>query len=289
MNSFAYTRRRRGLLLGILILLAAVEIRCFAAAPADSPDAGPNDSRQAVQAQRDQPANAAPVKRVAFEMRGTPWNKVLEWLADQSGLSVATDPKPTGSFTFITPKNRQQGFTLPEIVDLLNEALTAQRYVLIRRTQSYAIIPSDRPIDAVMLPQIGIEELGQHGNTELVQVILPLKSVAAADAAKEVQELLSPFGKVTPLLISNKLLVQETVGNIKRVRATVEDMEQNGSAGSFQHRCVHVDAREAVSILKELWPDDAQPIALLRSGVSCGHSTYRLTKARRAEACASSI
>jgi type II secretory pathway component GspD/PulD (secretin) len=60
---------------------------------------------------------------------------------------------------------------------------------------------------------------------------------------------------VTPLVISNKLLLQETVGNIERIRATVEDMEQNGSAGSLQHRCVHVDARDAVAVLKELLPD----------------------------------
>jgi hypothetical protein len=88
------------------------------------------------------PAEVTPAaaKRFTFELRGTSWNKVLEWLADQSGLAVSTDLKPTGTLTFITPATRKDGYTLPEIIDLLNEALASQNYLLIRRSQSFAVI-----------------------------------------------------------------------------------------------------------------------------------------------------
>jgi type II secretory pathway component GspD/PulD (secretin) len=200
------------------------------------------------------PVKAAAEKRFLFEMRGTSWNKVLEWLADQSGLAVSTDLKPTGTFTFITPKGRKNGYTLPEIIDLLNEALASQKYLLIRRSQSFAVIATDQPIDASLLPGIKPEELDNRGNTELVQTTLPLKSVLATDAAREVKEMLGPFGKVTPLALANQLLVQDTAGNIKRLRSLVHDMEEQAAARSCKYICINVDAAAAVEMLKLLLP-----------------------------------
>src|SRR5438128_1141118 len=77
-----------------------------------------------------------------------------------------------GTLTFVTPKSRKLGYTLPEIIDLLNEELSSQKYLLIRRAQSFAIIASDRPIDPSLLPRIDSVELDSRGNTELVQTTL---------------------------------------------------------------------------------------------------------------------
>src|SRR5207244_561609 len=44
-------------------------------------------------------------KKVKFEMRDKPWRDVLEWLADISGLQVIATIKPTGTLTFIAPRN----------------------------------------------------------------------------------------------------------------------------------------------------------------------------------------
>jgi type II secretory pathway component GspD/PulD (secretin) len=202
------------------------------------------------------PAEVKPAaaKRFTFEMRGTSWNKVLEWLADQSGLAVSTDLKPTGTFTFITPATRKDGYTLPEIIDLLNEALASQNYLLVRRSQSFAVIAADRPIDPSLLPLINPEDVERRGNTELVRTTLALKSVVAAEAAKEVKEMLGPFGKVTPLALANQLLVQDSAGNIKQIRSLVRGMEERSAAGTYKYICVNVDAQAAVEMLKLLLP-----------------------------------
>ena len=72
-------------------------------------------------------------KKVAFEMRDKPWGAVLEWLADETGLPVIpSNVKPTGSFTFIAPKKADPHYTIPEVIDILNEALTGQNMIILR-------------------------------------------------------------------------------------------------------------------------------------------------------------
>jgi len=49
-----------------------------------------------------------PEKRVAFNMSEKPWGNVFTWLSDQTGKPLITNVKPTGSFTFISPRWKAQ-------------------------------------------------------------------------------------------------------------------------------------------------------------------------------------
>src|SRR5215471_3854428 len=92
--------------------------------------------------QSDSPQAAKPApKKVAFEMRDKPWSAVLEWLADQTGLQVNLTDKPTGTLTFIAPRTGPREFTIPQIIDILNENLINQKFILIRREASFTIVP----------------------------------------------------------------------------------------------------------------------------------------------------
>ena len=73
-----------------------------------------------------------------FTFDSKPWTQVIEWFADTTGLAFVGNYKPAGTFTFIPPKvnGAVRKYTLPEIVDLLNEALQVnsmtKRYLLVR-------------------------------------------------------------------------------------------------------------------------------------------------------------
>ena len=246
----------RGLVVGTLVALGTWEIGAFAAGPDNSPAVAQASSEEFAQAGADKAPKAEPEKRFAFEMRGTPWEKVMEWLVDISGIPFGGPDKPTGTFNFITPKNRKEGYTLPEIIDILNESLTSQNFVIIRRSQTYTMVPSDKPIDPAILPRIGLDELNQHGRTEVVSVTLPLKALMAEDTAKEVNQMIGPFGKVVALNGPNQLLIQDTVGNIKRIKDTIQGMEDNEkSSDSFKYNCINIDAEDAEKALKQLLPN----------------------------------
>lgn len=198
---------------------------------------------------------ASKPKTISFEMRDKPWSAVLEWLSDQTGLPVITTAKPTGTFTFIEPKKKD--YTIPEVIDILNEALLGQKFVIIRRERSFTIVPADEKIPPDYLPRIRVEDLDTHGNTEVAQVVLPLNSLVAEDLVSEVKKMMGPFGEAVAMAKANQLILTDTVGNLKRIYKTIKDIEESerGASESFSHVCQYIKARDAEKILKDLLGD----------------------------------
>jgi RNA polymerase sigma factor (sigma-70 family) len=162
--------------------------------------------------------------RFTFEMRDQPWSKVFEWYSEASGLPLVTAHKPTGTFTFIPAKGKRD-FTLTEITDLLNEALLAQKYTLVRRPMSFTVLPADEKIDPALLPRVPLDDLGKRGKTELVTVVLQLTNVTAKDIATDVKKMLGVFGDMVVLEKANQLILQDTAFNLQQIRQMVNDLE----------------------------------------------------------------
>jgi hypothetical protein len=163
-------------------------------------------------------------------MRSKPWKAVFEWLSDQTGLPVIAEQLPTGTFSISSPPNKR--YTLVHVIDLLNEALMGQKYVLIRGEKSFRLVATNKKIDQASLPQVKIEELGNRGRTELVSVELPLKRLEAGDIGPEVKKLLGPLGGISALGgPANRLLIHDRAGNLQRIVQTIKEVEEgNGPA-----------------------------------------------------------
>jgi type II secretory pathway component GspD/PulD (secretin) len=206
--------------------------------------------------------NADEPRRIAFEMRDKPWNSVLEWLCDQTGMAMATTTKPTGTLTFIDSGNRK--YTIPEIVDLLNEQLLAQKLLLIRRDRFFTIVAADEKIPPELLPRIELSELDRRGSSELAQIVLPLKSLVAEDEAVEIKKMMGPLGDAAAMAKANQLVLTDTVGNLRRICKLIKDYEEaeGRKAESLSHVCLYVKAREAERMLRDLLGD---PKDLLRA------------------------
>jgi type II secretion system protein D len=198
-------------------------------------------------------------KPISFEMRNKPWPDVLEWLADQSGLEVVSSQKPTGTVTFIAPRNKAKKYTIPQIIDILNEQLMAQKMVLVRRTNSFTILSSAGPIDSALLPRVEVGDLANRGDTELVTLVLPLNALVAEEIVPEVKTMLGITGNgppgvanVTPLERSNQLILQGTVAQLKRVIQNLKENEDDEKKGeSYTYVCRFIHPQEAEKILKE--------------------------------------
>src|SRR5438270_212987 len=144
-----------------------------------------------------------------------------------------------------------QGLTIPEVIDAINEALLAappnQRWQVIRREQTFTLVPADDKIDPILVPRVTIDELASRGNTEIVSVVLQLTTLVAEDYAPEVKRMLGPFGEVTVLAKSNQLLLQDSVKSLRNILKTTEDIEkkEGGANETFAHTCVYIKARDA--------------------------------------------
>src|SRR5262249_15283664 len=103
----------------------------------------------------------------SFEMRDKPWKGVFEWLTDKTGIPFISDePPPTGSFNFIAKQG--QKYSIPEVIDIINEGLLYKKFLLIRRETAFTIVPADVKIPPELLPRIRLDDLDKHGATEMV-------------------------------------------------------------------------------------------------------------------------
>jgi RNA polymerase sigma factor (sigma-70 family) len=195
------------------------------------------------------PVKLVPTKKFTFNMKDAKWDDVLEWYAKESGLTPILTVKPTGKFTF-APPNPDKQYTIAEITDTINEMLATQKYILVRRPLTFSIHPTDERLESV--PQIELSKLDQYGNTELVRVLIPLKTLDAADTASEIDRLLTPMGTISTLNRSNTLVIQDTAGNIRRLYGMLQKVE---SGDVLTHVCKYKKAQEVADHLKTLLAD----------------------------------
>jgi hypothetical protein len=193
-----------------------------------------------------------------FEMRGKTWGAVFEWLTDKTGRPFISRDIPPGTFNFITQKD--QKFTIPQVIDIINDGLYPLKYVLIDKGTSFTVYPADLDFEA---PRVAPEDLSKHGQTEIVATVLKLKSLVAEDLAPEVKKQLGPFGKVVPLPSLNQMILQDRVVTLQRIIATIREADQ---AETFSHKCVFIRAREAESVLRSLLGEQQQIIEMLPAG-----------------------
>jgi RNA polymerase sigma factor (sigma-70 family) len=160
------------------------------------------------------------VKKYTLNFDRVSWYDVLDWYSKETGLVNASNVKTLGNVSIQLPQDKK--YSLPEITDIINELLSQQKYLLIRRRATFTVVPADEKIDSTLIPRIDISELPQHGKTEVVQVLIPIKS--AVDIAPEVQKLLTPFGAIAAL--RGHLIVNDTAGNIQRIIQTIKEVEE---------------------------------------------------------------
>jgi type II secretion system protein D len=197
------------------------------------------------------PGDKQDAARFGVNFSGTSWQSVLEWFSKASGQAMIGGEVPPGSFTYISPDPSRK-YTIPEIVDILNDALQAQNYTLIRHARSFSIMPADKPIDPGQLPRVSVENLDQYGDSELLSVSIPLTSLSAEDLAPQVEKLVGPFGKVAGISQPNQLVIQDTGRNLRRIRDMIEGYERGERGGSLTYVCNYIKAREAARMLKDM-------------------------------------
>jgi type II secretion system protein D len=184
-------------------------------------------------------------RKVSIDFRDMPWEKVLEWLTDQTGLPFTGGYKPTGTFNFIgSPKKTE--YTVAEVIDLINKSLLAQKYILIRQPTQMMIVPADDPqaIDPTLIPRITLDDLDADkpadqqrlGGTELAQVMITLKSLSKDEAEADIRSQLSSFGKIVKLSRGNRILVTDVVAHLRKVKRLLDEIDVGEGAGDKEIR-----------------------------------------------------
>src|SRR5690606_33942789 len=141
----------------------------------------------------------------------------------------------------------------------LNGYLIQKGYILVRRDNFLVCLNIDDGIPPNLVPNITPEELPQRGQNELLNVVFPIEGVSATDAAREVELLLGPQGKVVPLGTSNSLVVTDIGSNLRRINRLLSAVSAGPGELVFKSYA-----------LKHLLPRDAESIVKVQLGQQAG-------------------
>ncbi len=160
--------------------------------------------------------------KLRFNFRFAPWADVLSWFAEQAGLSLVLDAPPPGTFNYSDTKD----YTPAEAIDLLNGVLLTKGYTLIRRERMLLVVDTVDGIPEELVPEVDIEELDRRGRFEFVRVTFPLGSRDPQAVETEIKALLGEFGKSILLPQTKQLVVVDTAGKMRAIRAVIESIPE---------------------------------------------------------------
>jgi hypothetical protein len=175
------------------------------------------------------------LKKFRMKFDKAPWKDVFAWYATESGLARVGDTVPTGAFTLL-PRVQREGetlsptFTLAEITDSINDALLAQKYILIRSEKTFSVVPADEKVDPKLVRRVSLEELDKCGRTELVDVEIKLLRLSIDEAAPAIQKAFGPFGCATVVDPKGTLCVRDTAANLRRIVSVLLDLDSRANA-----------------------------------------------------------
>ncbi len=194
-----------------------------------------------------------------FAFRHQPWEEVIQWFADQADLSLLMEVPPPGTFNYTD----RRSYTPAQALDLMNSILLIKGYTLLRKDRILMVINLDEdPIPDELVTTIPLEDLDNCGAYELVAVLFQLNKFEPDDAAKEIEKLIGPEGKVDVLPKTRQLYVRETGGRLRTIRSIIQRVEdpQGLASGKLQnYEFKNILPDEGLVVLRQLMkiPADA--------------------------------
>lgn len=164
--------------------------------------------------------SAAAEPKLKFNFRYQKWIDVLEWFAKQSNLSLVLDAPPPATFTYTDDRE----YTPAEAIDLLNGVLYSKGYTLVRRNRMLLVIDLNQGIPDNALPRVTMDELDKRGRYEFVSVLFPLEGRDPSAVNEEIKPLLGPHGKSSPLPATKQILISDTAGIMRSIKAVIESI-----------------------------------------------------------------
>lgn len=193
--------------------------------------------------------------KLRFSFRYAPWKDVIDWFAQQAGLSLVTDVYPPGTFNYTDTK----AYTPEEALDVLNRILATKGFTLVRSDKMVILFNlEDGPVPKEFVPIVQPEELDKLGSFELVSCVFQLTRMTPEEAEIEVNKLRGPQGSVVLLSKARQIWVTEHAGKLRTIRTMIEAIE-NPTAPK--------DERFAVITLKHLMPSEFMAMARTALGI----------------------
>lgn len=187
--------------------------------------------------------------RVMFNLKGQPWETVLEWLATESKLTLDWQELPGDTLNLVTARS----YSLEESRDILNRHLLSRGYTMLL-TGELLSVHKLSDVKSSLVPRVQPEELSELLNHTLVKVSFDLDWLLADEAVQELAPLLSKAGKISKMSRTNRLEIMDTAGTLKDIYQIL--LQEQSDTGQEQliktFRLEHRRANEVMTLLMDL-------------------------------------
>ncbi|MDA0659233.1 MAG: hypothetical protein O2931_09595 [Planctomycetota bacterium] len=196
------------------------------------------------------PAPPLPSQKLRFNFHNAPWEKVLQWLADESDLSFSADVIPRGTFTYVD-QNRE--LSPDRAIDLVNGYLLIKGYTLVRHDRMLIVIDLEEDLDrrlvSELVTEIPLEELEQRGRYEVSKTRFILKHADAKVAEQQISPLLSPVGSLVVMPEAKQIVATDTGDKLRAIREVLAALERETTSKSSQLHTFRLRVANAEEVL----------------------------------------
>jgi len=187
--------------------------------------------------------------KVRVNFRNQPWPKIMEWLADISGMSLDWRELPGDYLNLVT----RDSYTVEEMRNLINQHLFHRGFTMIRRGEVLMVVNLEK-VDPGLVPRVTLEDLDRLPDFDFVRVSFALDWILADKAAEELKPYLSPRGKLVPLPTTNRLEAMDAAVNLRELaRLLREEQSPKGQERLVREFVLqYARAEETAEQLKDL-------------------------------------
>jgi type II secretory pathway component GspD/PulD (secretin) len=187
-----------------------------------------------------------PEGKVSFNIKGQPWEPVLQWLSDASALSLDWQELPGDSLNLITTRE----YTMEEARDLINRHLLSRGFTMIVTGEVMSIIKT-KELNPAMVQRVTPEMLAKLPDHTMCKVSFDLDWLIADEAVEELKPMLSSAGQIHKLSRTNRLEVIDTAISLRQLWELIES-EQSKDGEEQLVRAFHLQNRRADDVIKML-------------------------------------
>ena len=235
---------------GIALVILALVIRPGTAQ--DDATTDPDVPQAAGERPSAEPASKNTDGTLHFAFDRTPWRDVIDWLAESSDLALHVTDVPSGSFSY----SDNSEFTPQQALDRVNLFLLPQGFTLVRSGRLLSVIDLSDPRSVQQLNSLArpvtVEQLDDLESHEVAKCFFALTELQPEEAIEELSALnLMTTPSVFPR--TNQLLVTDTAGKLKTVKAILDAFEPHALANGTVVKTFmlqHVDAEEILSVAR---------------------------------------
>jgi type II secretory pathway component GspD/PulD (secretin) len=182
-----------------------------------------------------------------FNFIGQPWPDVVQWLASISKCSLDWQELPNDYLNLTT----QKSYSVDDVRDLINRHLNARGFTSIQSGEVLSVFKIEK-LDPSVVRRVAEDELYDLKPYDFVKVSFELPEGMEVDKAKDdVKQILNPTAKIFPLVSSKRLLVMDSVANLRTVSELLnqERMIKDGRIVPKEIILKHARPQQVIEIL----------------------------------------